>query len=339
MTKELHVFDASAFVYVGEMTKNYSLNDLHYNMPIKGIVKLNTYVANSLSRGANVIICFDSKTFRKDVLSCYKAHRVPNREVQIQLDFIYTMYKKYGITCLKEYGLEADDLVYTVSEVCKKLYGEIKIYGCDYDLTHNVDTNVEFLTMSSQVNSVNKDTFETLMKTPFNTIALKKLIYGDSSDGVPAFNGSVSNYELYNLAIDAYTYMKDSNKLKSPNDINAFYFFLRFLTHKNILPSGEIEELKKRATIFYPKASKLKDLEYIANYNNIDSKGFHRFLCETKSTTAYKYFNNQYIGDSEVKEELKKWGNSYKSGKYFTDHNILSTCKKLDSTVINLKGL
>lgn len=339
MTKELHVFDASAFVYVGEMTKSYTLNDLHYNMPIKGIVKLNTYVANSLSRGANVIICFDSKTFRKDVLSCYKAHRVPNREVQIQLDFIYTMYKRYGITCLKEYGLEADDLIYTVSEVCKKMFDKVNIYGCDYDLTHNVDDNVEFLTMSSQVNSVNKDTFEVLMKTPFNTIALKKLIFGDSSDGVPAFNSSMSNNELYDIAINAYSYMKNNNKLKSPNDINAFNFFLHYLTQNKLLPSGELEELKKRALIFYPKVGKLEDLEYISNIGNIDSEGFHRFLCETKSNTAYKYFNHNYIGDPEVKEEIKKWGNSYKSGNYFIDHNILSTCKKLDSEVINIKGL
>lgn len=339
MNNVLSVFDASAFVYAGEMTRNSTIKDLHYNMPIKGIVKLNTYVAQALANYEDVVVCFDSKSFRKEILTCYKEHRVSNREVRIQLDYLYKMYSRYGITCLKEDGLEADDLIYTVTEICKKNYKRVNIYGCDYDLTHNVDVNVNFLTMSSQVNSVDINSFETLMKTPFNTITLKKTIFGDASDNVPAFKGSVSNKQLFEIALGAYDYLKGKNMLRSPNDEKAFLFFLQYLKQNNTIPSGEIEELRNRGKVFYPKVGKLEGVKYISNRSNIDTIGLHKFLCETNSITASRYFDRTFRRDARVVEELKEWGNSYKSGDYFINNSIVSSCKKLDSSIINLKGL
>lgn len=168
-------------------------------------------------------VCFDSRcTFRKDYFSKnefgeksdseYKGGRKPMlREMFEGSDLTLDVLQKSGVSVYKAEDYEADDLVYSLVQICKEKYPNtpIDIICNDADLVPLVDEQVSIWYRSRKYTySTSKELEKTkyIQITPetykefigdmssykkfnmeYNTVLLHKLLRGDASDGIPGF--------------------------------------------------------------------------------------------------------------------------------------------------------
>ena len=90
---------------------------------------------------SHIVVAFDHarRTFRNEIFSDYKMQRKPMPdELRKQFPVIKEMLKKMGITFLEQEGIEADDIIGTLT---KKFKGEKIILSGDRDLLQLIDND------------------------------------------------------------------------------------------------------------------------------------------------------------------------------------------------------
>ena len=140
----------------------------------------------------HLVVAFDHsrKTFRNDIYAEYKMQRKPTPpELKQQLPLIKEMLDVMGIKYIESAGIEADDIIGTVS---KKYNSEKIILSGDRDLLQLIDNNTNvWLTKKgvSEVDKVDEARLNELFGLkPYQIIELKALM-GDSSDNIPGVKG------------------------------------------------------------------------------------------------------------------------------------------------------
>jgi len=139
----------------------------------------------------NLIIVLDTgkKTFRNEIFPDYKANRLeaPD-ELKIQFSVITDLLKQLGFFLIEKEGLEADDLIFSIS---KKFNNQnIFIFSSDKDLYQLVSDKVKLISESKKgliiidENEV-KNKFNVLPSQIVDFLALT----GDSSDNIPGVKG------------------------------------------------------------------------------------------------------------------------------------------------------
>lgn len=139
-----------------------------------------------------VIVAFDHarKTFRNEIYSEYKMQRKPAPvELITQFPIIKEMLDSMGIKYFEQDGIEADDIIGTLS---KNFTGETIILSGDKDLLQLIDDNTTvWLTKKgvSDLDKVNEARLNELFGLkPYQIIELKALM-GDTSDNIPGVKG------------------------------------------------------------------------------------------------------------------------------------------------------
>jgi len=142
-------------------------------------------------------VAFDLKapTFRHKMYSEYKAQRkgMPD-ELRMQMPVIKEVLSAMNITVLEKEGYEADDIIGTVSRICKE--NEVECYiltGDKDDLQLATDTTKILLTVTkggatTTTEMDSDDVEDTYGVTPLQFIDVKGLM-GDTSDNVPGVKG------------------------------------------------------------------------------------------------------------------------------------------------------
>lgn len=170
-----------------------------------------------------VVVAFDHarKTFRNEIYSEYKMQRKPSpTELISQFPIIKDMLSAMDIKYLEIPGIEADDIIGTVS----KLYtGEKFILSGDRDLLQLIDKNTTVWLTKKGVTEVDKVDENRLNEMfglkPYQIIELKGLM-GDTSDNIPGVKGvgektALSLLEKYNNIEGVYSHIDEiSGKLK-----------------------------------------------------------------------------------------------------------------------------
>lgn len=140
----------------------------------------------------HVVVAFDHarKTFRNDIYSEYKMQRKATPEELIsQFPVIKTMLQTMGIMCIEKEGIEADDIIGTVS---KLFQGEKYILSGDRDLFQLIDNNTTVWFTKRGVSEIDKVDASRLLEifglNPLQIPDLKGLM-GDSSDNIPGVKG------------------------------------------------------------------------------------------------------------------------------------------------------
>ena len=140
-----------------------------------------------------IVVAFDHarKTFRNDIFADYKGNRKATpEELTKQFPIIKEMLSKLGITIYEEAGIEADDIIGTLSKNIKD--AKKVIISGDRDLLQLIDDNTEvWLTKKGLTELQKLDTGELLKEfsiKPFQVIEMKALM-GDSSDNIPGVSG------------------------------------------------------------------------------------------------------------------------------------------------------
>lgn len=338
--ESLAIYDVSPFVYIGNYVQGHYQNKL-YGFPVKGIYYLLKYLSYDLAMNKDVILCFDSRSFRKDLMKKYKSHRVPNPEVFAQLDFLYDYLSKCGFSCLKESGYEADDLIFNCVEANKNKYREVIVYGVDYDLTHNVSQNVSFKSISSQVLSINHENFsKALVKgevLEYNTITAYKVFMGDKSDKVSPFaTKEYTSYQLYNLFLNT---IKQAMPNVSPDIIKTKETMLAFIgALKPVLTEQEYNQLMVRLDVFYPAKIDKEIFNDVAHRYNINIKLYIELLSTLRDTKSLTSLGERSAGFSErIKEDLLSRGRALTTGEYAVDKNIVQNCVRMNSESLFIK--
>lgn len=144
-----------------------------------------------------IAVAFDLKapTFRHEMYSAYKAQRkgMPS-ELAMQMPVLKEILGAMNITILQKEGYEADDIIGTVSRICRENEVECFILTGDKDdLQLATDTTKILLTVTrggaTETTEIDADDFEdTYGITPSQFIDVKGLM-GDSSDNVPGVKG------------------------------------------------------------------------------------------------------------------------------------------------------
>lgn len=153
------------------------------NILIKIITELNP---------SHVAVAFDHsrQTFRRELYKDYKAQRKETpKELLSQFPVIKQMLKSMGISVFEQDGIEADDIIGTLST---NLSGQKILLSGDRDLLQLIDENcMVYLTKKgvSEIDKVDEKRLKELFNlVPSQIVDLKGLM-GDASDNIPGVNG------------------------------------------------------------------------------------------------------------------------------------------------------
>ena len=152
---------------------------------IKDLMKLNEKFDSN-----DIHVTWDSRSFRKDLNSDYKANRVrdPENNPYQDFDLVIEAIDSIGIKQYKVPEMEGDDLIYTLS----KKFEDVIIYSRDKDLFQCINDRVSIITNIDENVIVGLNNFQEMYGFPFNrdSFVLYKSVVGDGSDnvkGIPRF--------------------------------------------------------------------------------------------------------------------------------------------------------
>lgn len=340
MINNLNIFDVSAIVHLADHSK-YFRERKYYNFPVGGIHCLMRYVSTSFMRGNDVALCFDSPSFRTNILESYKAGRQRNQAVICQIETLYEGLSSCGFHCLKQDNYEADDIIDWLTTENLDNYVNISIYGNDIDLAHSIRKNVVFQPIREDMRRIQYSNFETDVEPGkiirFNTISAFKVFCGCSSDKILAFKSKYfkNSYQAY----QSYLSFLDSNGLGFIYKYTSSAQVLAaFINSSGFFDTEEIDELLKRILVVYP-ANKPEDMELsVTKKSDLDMSVLASFLSRYNDFDSLRCFK---LRKCELTEDDKKIirdkARYLNTGEFAADRNIKeeipiqSTMLKLDS--------
>ena len=142
-------------------------------------------------------VAFDvhAPTFRHKMFEAYKGTRKPMaEELRQQVPLMKEVLHAMGIRTIEQEGLEADDLLGTLSKRCERMGMEVVIISGDRDLLQLATDHVEIRipktkrTGTEIENYYAVDVKEKYQVTPTEFIDVKALM-GDTSDNIPGVPG------------------------------------------------------------------------------------------------------------------------------------------------------
>ena len=138
-------------------------------------------------------VAFDvhAPTFRHEMYEEYKGTRKPMaEELRQQVPVIKEVLKAMGIKTVESAGLEADDLIGTISRKCEKMGIEVAVISGDRDLLQLATEHVKIRIPKTRQGRTEVEDYyaadvkERYQVTPSEFIDLKALM-GDASDNIP----------------------------------------------------------------------------------------------------------------------------------------------------------
>lgn len=135
-------------------------------------------------------VVFDSKkkTFRNEIFENYKIKRPPlPDEIRIQIPNVYRLLESLNIKTLMEDGLEADDLIASLTQKFKEDV-EICIATADKDLFQLVSDNIKVWHPLKDI-FIDRNKVIEILGIPPEKITDYLALCGDSIDGIPGVKG------------------------------------------------------------------------------------------------------------------------------------------------------
>lgn len=305
MEDRIRIIDYNHLVFGAIYSKyrvkqEYPVGDLEFNGRLVHVdFRVLEYTLNQINQWGNkgkykIIVCMDQpipakKAYFRSILDGkeYKDGRSKLSDVILQtIDVVAALLNNCGIPVCQLYNYEADDLVFSILNTCKKKYPNtpIDIVTNDCDLLPLVDEQVSVFLKSTKFGAADKSLYhrgymqvtpenyqEVLeakgdykgIQVPYNTILLFKMLRGDKSDGIPGLKKKFPP-KKYNTLIE--------NMIKDNVDFTNIFRYGETPIINRVIATGEItknpenyarEELHRS----YGKPKELlKILEVLSNY-------------------------------------------------------------------------
>lgn len=356
VSRFLDIYDASGFIYTGYMSGGYSRGgrDVIEGYPVTGVRYLLKSICSSLAQRRDIVLCFDSKLDgNKYTNTDYKAGRPKIHAVYSQMDFAYTMLSDCGVICLKAPRQEADNLIYNTVEENKDKYDIIRIFTTDYDIAHNVMSNVTMYGANSKTNIVTKDNFHSSIVPGeyihWNSISAYKVFNGDKSDNIKPFTSEqgVSGHELYPdfikvissiLNAQQGTDTEDHIEFRSPDLLKGYLG-----TQKHRLTDNDIKKLNSRINLVFPEKNNLFDYSLVSNVTNVNMDKFLDLIIMLQDRSSYQTLVRQplvirSLNENEIKI-FQKYSKGLSSGSFAVDNTLSFSTQFSDTSSVNIKGI
>ena len=188
MKDRIFVVDGSAYLYRAyHAMPPLSTSSGQPTGAVKGVTNMLMNLKKD-SEDSAIVVVFDAKgkTFRSDIYSDYKANRPPMPDdLREQLNPIKSICRAMGFPLLEIEGVEADDVIATISTMAKKSKYKCIISSLDKDLMQLVqDPDITMMdTMKNKIFN-EKGVFEKFGVKPNQIIDMLALV-GDASDNIP----------------------------------------------------------------------------------------------------------------------------------------------------------
>lgn len=135
----------------------------------------------------HMAVVFDAKgkTFRNDLYDEYKATRPPMPDdLRAQIEPLHQIIRTMGLPLLSVPGVEADDVIGTLSDMATKQQVKVVISTSDKDLAQLVNDNVTLINTMSRT-TLDVDGVVEKFGVPPERIVDYLALMGDSSDNIP----------------------------------------------------------------------------------------------------------------------------------------------------------
>ena len=188
MAHPLILVDGSAFLfrsYFSTISQNLTNDSGFPTGAMFGVVNAIKHLQRKY-QGAKLIMVFDAKgsNFRHQMFPDYKANRSPaHDDLIIQIEPLYKIIRAMGFHFLCVEGVEADDVIATLSRFAAQSDIETIIASGDKDLFQLVGGNIKQLDMKGKLYS-EADVKEKMGVNPSQILDLLALT-GDSADNIP----------------------------------------------------------------------------------------------------------------------------------------------------------
>ena len=188
MAQPLILVDGSAFLfrsYFSTISQNLTNDSGFPTGAMFGVVNAIKHLQRKY-QGAKLIMVFDAKgsNFRHQMFPDYKANRSPaHDDLIIQIEPLYKIIRAMGFHFLCVEGVEADDVIATLSRFAAQSDIETIIASGDKDLFQLVGGNIKQLDMKGKLYS-EADVKEKMGVNPNQILDLLALT-GDSADNIP----------------------------------------------------------------------------------------------------------------------------------------------------------
>jgi len=191
--------DASRLILVDG--SSYLFRAFHALPPLTNSKGLNTGAAKGVigmlkrlqadNPNDQLVVIFDAKgpTFRNDIYSEYKANRPPMpEELREQIEPIHNVIRAMGLPLLSISGVEADDVIGTLSEMSSAEQRPVLISTGDKDMAQLVNDYVTLVNTMTQV-VLDRDGVVDKFGVPPELIIDLLALMGDSVDNIPGVAG------------------------------------------------------------------------------------------------------------------------------------------------------
>ena len=188
MKNRIFVIDGSSYLYRAyHAMPPLSTSSGQPTGAVKGVTNMLMNLKKD-SEGSPIIVVFDAKgkTFRSDIYSEYKANRPPMPDdLRDQLAPVKSICRAIGFPLIEIEGVEADDVIATISKMAKKAKYKCVISSLDKDLMQLVeDPHISMMdTMKHKIFN-EESVFEKFGVKP-NQIRDLLALVGDTSDNIP----------------------------------------------------------------------------------------------------------------------------------------------------------
>lgn len=339
--KRLVLIDANPFLHVGANAKHTSDKRV-LKFPVGGIEYLMNYTIKQVMKQFDIILFFDSKTDRKEIMPEYKSNRIENPEVSIQRKSLLELLGRCGFQVEKHDGFESDDLIHWAVKQNYNNYDSIIIATNDADLSCNIDAvgRVQIKSPSTIAPDINRMNYTSAVNRDnaiqYNTITPYKVFYGDKSDNIKRFEAKTPN--LNNGLL--FTHFVDWMKKKGyPEDKFSEASLMAMWAKENqeTLVKEDIVELIRRMKIFYPKSCTL-DLTYKPTALNMEM--LQNLLSLFRLKESLEMLKLKMIPhDDNMKRYLFKMSSALSDGTYAIDENLpLVSTAFSEVETVNIKG-
>ena len=261
-----------------------------------------------------IAVAFDHarKTFRNEIYADYKGTRKETPpDLKKQFPFIKEMLSKMGIKVFEQEGIEADDIIGTLS---KHSQNQNILLSGDRDLLQLVDENTTVWLTKKGVTELEVMDTKTIKEkygfAPSGIIELKSLM-GDSSDNIPGVSGVGEKTAL--------------NLLQTYGDLDGVYENLDKITGKL---KEKLENGKENAYLSKKLATIKTDCEIEFNLSDCE----YSFPFSNEVREFFEYWNfNSFTKRDDIFGEEKKENNE-------VQHISVDDISKIDEMIKEIKG-
>lgn len=191
-TKKIYLIDGSGYIFRAFFaTPPLSTSEGFPTNALFGFARMLMKLVRDLN-SKDIVMVFDAgkETFRNELYADYKANRSEcPEELAPQMPYFRELSEALGFTILQQEGVEADDIIGTVSDFCLSHGVEVVVVSADKDLTQLVNEQVTVYDPMRDRTFTPATVREKFGVEPSQMVEYLA-IAGDSSDNIPGLRGA-----------------------------------------------------------------------------------------------------------------------------------------------------